>query len=169
MAEITKTELNRSSLQDLRGYANQLGLTVDPNDTRDVVLSKVRTTLGFPDESSSKSKAKSKTEDTSSDPNDEQEPAQYEFRKPAELAPAPEGTDYNPRLRKVTIRIPSQENDKQPVPVSVNGRTWVIQRDKDAEVPHYVYLTLRDSVEGQLDPTSGTVFEVPMYPVHLVG
>ena len=68
--------------------------------------------------------------------------AQQEARKvaPAE-APRPDG----PKL--VTIRIPKTKDEKDDVFVSVNFRTYQIQRGVEVEVPDFVAEVLRHREE----------------------
>jgi hypothetical protein len=51
--------------------------------------------------------------------------------------------------KKVTIHIYAQEGPggKDPVPVGLNGKVWLIPRDKDLKVPAELVGILKDSVQ----------------------
>jgi hypothetical protein len=59
---------------------------------------------------------------------------------------------------KVLIRIGKTEmpGGKDPVPVGVNGRTVVIQRDMNVELPYRFYLALQNAVRETVDQNSQT-------------
>ena len=46
--------------------------------------------------------------------------------------------------KTVTIRLPLTREEKDGVPVGVNGRTWLIKRGVDVEVPACVAEVLRN-------------------------
>lgn len=56
---------------------------------------------------------------------------------------APEGA----KEKKVKIRLPLTRKEKDDVPVGVNGRTWLIKRGVDVEVPECVARALRHKEE----------------------
>ena len=56
---------------------------------------------------------------------------------------APEGA----KEKMVTIRLPLTRTEKDDVPVGVNGRTWLIKRGVDVEVPECVAEVLRHKEE----------------------
>lgn len=47
--------------------------------------------------------------------------------------------------KKVKLMIPSTEHDRQPVPVGINGYVFLIERDKEVQVPESVVQVLRDA------------------------
>jgi hypothetical protein len=49
--------------------------------------------------------------------------------------------------KTVKIILPLTRTEKNDVPVGVNGRTWLIQRGKEVEVPECVAEVLRHSEE----------------------
>ena len=49
--------------------------------------------------------------------------------------------------KTVTIRLPLTRAEKDDVPVGVNGRTWLIKRGVDVEVPECVAEVLRNREE----------------------
>lgn len=49
--------------------------------------------------------------------------------------------------KMVTIRLPLTRTEKDDVPVGVNGRTWLIKRGVDVEVPECVAEVLRHKEE----------------------
>ena len=56
---------------------------------------------------------------------------------------APEGA----KEKMVKIRLPLTRTEKDDVPVGVNGRTWLIKRGVDVEVPECVAEVLRHKEE----------------------
>nr|DAL12199.1 MAG TPA_asm: hypothetical protein [Caudoviricetes sp.] len=49
-----------------------------------------------------------------------------------------------PAEKMVRIRLPITREEKEPVPVWVNERSWLIQRGQEVEVPEYVAEVLRN-------------------------
>lgn len=49
--------------------------------------------------------------------------------------------------KTVTIRLPLTRTEKDDVPVGVNGRTWLIKRGEDVEVPACVAEVLQHQEE----------------------
>lgn len=49
-----------------------------------------------------------------------------------------------PTEKMVRIRLPITREEKEPVPVWVNERSWLIQRGQEVEVPEYVAEVLRN-------------------------
>lgn len=60
-----------------------------------------------------------------------------ETKKPEKKAKAP-------AEKMVRIRLPITREEKEPVPVWVNERSWLIQRGQEVEVPEYVAEVLRN-------------------------
>lgn len=147
--DLNKNKIKRASKAELVEWLSQLGLSPDSNDSREVLIQKLLEYMGFLENEPIETRKKPR------------------FHIP-ELAPAPEGTDYEDRLRPVVIRIASSENDKQPVRVTINGKKWLIQRDMDAEVPKLILDHLNQAVNGELDPSTGQVRDVPRYPVQII-
>lgn len=59
-------------------------------------------------------------------------------------AKKPEKKAKAPAERMVRIRLPITREEKEPVPVWVNERSWLIQRGREVEVPEYVAEVLRN-------------------------
>ena len=80
--------------------------------------------------------------------------------------------------KTVKIKIPRMEGDtgKQPVFVNFQGREFLIQRNKEVEVPYGVYEILKNAVEFRYetvrDPETGRrdleKTEVQSYPAQVV-
>ena len=62
----------------------------------------------------------------------------------ANTTKAPEGA----KEKTVRIRLPLTRTEKDDVPVGVNGRTWLIKRGVDVEVPECVAAMLRYKEEA---------------------
>lgn len=78
--------------------------------------------------------------------------------------------------KMVTIRIPSQPNTpggKEPVPVGVNGKVYLIQRNMDVPVPIEVMKVLENAnkTEYDLGPNGEPINprDVPSYPFSVMG
>lgn len=56
----------------------------------------------------------------------------------------PEKKAKTPAEKMVRIRLPITREEKEPVPVWVNERSWLIQRGQEVEVPEYVAEVLRN-------------------------
>lgn len=66
--------------------------------------------------------------------------------------------------RRAEIIIATHERDRQPVPVGVNGKTYLIKRGEKAIVPEAVVKVLNNAVQYQYDPKSMERQEVLSYP-----
>jgi hypothetical protein len=55
--------------------------------------------------------------------------------------------ETKPTEKMVTIRLPLTRTEKDDVYVSVNNRTWLIQRGKDVQVPECVAEVLQHQEE----------------------
>lgn len=62
----------------------------------------------------------------------------------ANTTKAPEGA----KEKTVRIRLPLTRTEKDDVPVGVNGRTWLIKRGVDVDVPECVAAMLRYKEEA---------------------
>ena len=79
--------------------------------------------------------------------------------------------------RRVRIRIMSGRNaqERAPVPVGVNGRAYLIERDREVLVPESVVRVLEMAVEKQAvevveDGQTRTVFQdTPRFPFQVLG
>lgn len=69
---------------------------------------------------------------------------------------------------RVTIIIGTSESDKQPVPVSVNGRNYVMQRGKEVSVPPCVLEVLDHAVKQVWDSEMKEYSKVKRYPYQVV-
>ncbi len=162
--ELGKNQIKKANKAELTEWLSQLGLSPDSNDAKDVLVQKLLDYMGFNEPVETEA-----PEDVSETREDSRITARKKSRfNVPELAPAPEGTDMEDRLKPVTIRIASSENDKQPVRVSINGKKWLIQRDMDAVVPKLILDQLNQAVDGQLEPSTGQIRDVPRYPVQVI-
>jgi len=158
MAEITQNKLTRANEKQLREWAAGLDVEVSADEKPASIRTKLATTLGFAD-----IHEKVEVQDTKS-----------MFQSVPKLAPAfpddPEKEAERDKedLKPITIIIPSSEDDKQPVPVIVNGRQWVIQRDMEATIPMYVYKALTSAKKGIVHPETREVRYTPHYPIQVI-
>lgn len=74
-------------------------------------------------------------------------------------------TDHEKRFEIIIAR---HDQDKQPVPVGVNGKTYLIQRGQKVIVPESVIGVLETSVQFQYDPATMDRSEVQSYPFQIV-
>ncbi len=86
----------------------------------------------------------------------------------------PEPKAKSGKPKKYRIRILAEKDAKGPVPVGVNGRVTLIQRNKEVEVSEPVYLILtqysnRIVGEPMEDGEGVRTYEQPAYPVTLLG
>lgn len=89
-------------------------------------------------------------------------------------AVAPRPAEAVAQRKMVTIRIPNQESigGKEPVPVGVNGKVYLIKRDTDVPVPVEVVHVLKNANRVVFDkgpngePINPTF--VPTYPFSIV-
>lgn len=63
--------------------------------------------------------------------------------------------DNDPTIR-VTVSSTSMPGGKHPVPVGVNGRVVVIQRDKSVDLPMRYYYALENAVAAEVSQVEGT-------------
>jgi hypothetical protein len=70
--------------------------------------------------------------------------------------------------KMVTINIARSKEDKQPVPVGLNGKVYRMKRGEDVTVPAGVVDILRNAIQVFRDPDTGEDHEVEAYPFHEV-
>lgn len=70
--------------------------------------------------------------------------------------------------KRYEIIIATHDQDKQPVTVGVNGKTFLIQRGKKVVVPKSVIGVLESAVQYQYDPGTMERTEVLSYPFQIV-
>lgn len=80
----------------------------------------------------------------------------------AESHPAAPGEGKNEKRYKVIIQTSDQ--DQQPVPVFVNGRSYVIKRGEEVTVPASVVEVLNNAVQHVYDPSTMKERTVLAYP-----
>lgn len=80
----------------------------------------------------------------------------------------PADTSEGGKEKRYEIVIQTDGNDKQPVPVGVNGKMWVIQRGKNVIVPASVIGVLKNAVRYEYDPKDMKRTEVLAYPFQVV-
>ena len=85
-----------------------------------------------------------------------------------EPSPEPEAAPAKKAKRRAEIIIATHERDRQPVPVGVNGKTYLIKRGEKAIVPESVVKVLNNAVQYQYDPKTMERQEVLSYPFQVV-
>lgn len=70
--------------------------------------------------------------------------------------------------KRYEIIIATHDQDKQAVPVGVNGKTWLIKRGEKVIVPECVVENLRNAVQFQYDPATMERTEVMSYPFQVL-
>lgn len=83
-------------------------------------------------------------------------------------APETEQPKKATQEKRFEIIIATHDQDKQPVPVGVNGKTYLIQRGKRVEVPESVVKVLESAVQFQYDPKTMERTEVLSYPFQVM-
>jgi len=71
--------------------------------------------------------------------------------------------------KRIKILIHKTKEDKQPVPVAINGFTWLIKRGHEVAVPIEVIEALRHAIRTELDEETMEYIEVPSYPFQVLG
>jgi len=66
------------------------------------------------------------------------------------------------------IIIARHDQDKQPVPVGVNGKTWLIQRGEKVIVPKRVVDNLSNAVQFNYDPATMKRTDIQSYPFQIL-
>lgn len=128
-------DLNSMDRAQLEEMAENLGVKFNANIKDDTLRARIAETLG----------------DTSQ-PATETDPA------PAQLDTETE------KQKRFEIIIQKDGQDKQPVPVGVNGRNHVIKRGEKVIVAESVVHALTNAVQHQYDPDNMEVMEVLSYP-----
>ncbi|NOQ36068.1 MAG: hypothetical protein GQ569_09255 [Methylococcaceae bacterium] len=69
-------------------------------------------------------------------------------------------------IKKVNLMILKSESDtgSKVVPVSVNGKTWAIERGKQVLVPEFIVEVLKNAVKNIYNEAGTDYHEVPAYP-----
>lgn len=81
---------------------------------------------------------------------------------------APEAEEEPVKRRKLTIHKTENDTGSNQVALSVNGKTWLIQRGEEVEVPDFIVEVLRNAIKEVHEYNSKTDEtvrrEVPSYP-----
>ncbi|MCD6006907.1 hypothetical protein [Halomonas sp. IOP_31] len=127
--------------EELESTATDLGISFQGNTKDDTLRKKINDALGTPDA------------------NDAPAPT---FDNPA----APGETN---RAKRYRIIIATNDQDKQPVQVGVNGRMYVIKRGEEVTVPESVVENLSNAVQHIYDPKTMKESKVLAYPFQVMG
>lgn len=73
------------------------------------------------------------------------------------------------KAKRYRVIVATHDQDKQPVQVGVNGRTYVIERGKEVVVPESVVEVLTNAVQHQYDPATMKETRVMAYPFQNLG
>ncbi|WP_277810688.1 hypothetical protein [Chromohalobacter canadensis] len=73
------------------------------------------------------------------------------------------------KAKRYRIIIATNDQDKQPVQVGVNGRMYVIKRGEEVTVPASVVSVLSDAVQHIYDPKTMKESKVLAYPFQVMG
>lgn len=73
------------------------------------------------------------------------------------------------KAKRYRLIVATNEQDKQPVQIGVNGRNYVIERGKEVVVPESVVEVLRNAVQHQYDPHTMEEIKVMAYPFQVLG
>ena len=138
--ELSKATLDQLSGAELREQADAVGVQYASNIGDDTLRKKIMDALGISSESNSSPSAEAE-QDTSED---------------------------KPLSKKVTIVINKDKDDKQPVPVAVNGKVYRIVRGEKVTVPVEVLNVLEDAIQVIKDPETEELSEVPAYNYRVV-
>lgn len=151
MQKVKQVPIEEASLQQLRAFANNnLGLELAPNCKTDTVLAKIRSAWNqpyvlVPDD----------------DPPVSIEPAQLAPTTAAAPTPAPQrGAGApppvldRPELGKVRIKITREDGPggADPVPLGVNGKIMVVERDKLSDIPYPYFEALSHAIRKVYEP-----------------
>lgn len=79
-----------------------------------------------------------------------------------------EAAPKKPKGKRYEIIVATDNQDKQPVFVGVNGRNYVIQRGKKVTVPAAVVNVLSTAVQDVYDPESMEKHPVQSYPFQII-
>lgn len=138
--ELSKATLDQLSGAELREQADAVGVQYASNIGDDTLRKKIMDTLGISSESNSSPSVE-----------------------------AAQGTSEDkPFSKKVTIVINKDKDDKQPVPVAVNGKVYRIVRGEKVTVPVEVLNVLEDAIQVIKDPETEELSEVPAYNYRVV-
>lgn len=139
---LNKSIIHKASRDQLMQWCLDRNITVETEETRTSLQDKLRTREGLKDLSTAKSRIRVFKEAPNEDPEKV--------------------------FRKVKIRIASEGDDSQPVFAGLNGTSFVIQRDRVAEVPFCVYQVIANALTDRYNPRTMEVSRVPLYPVQLL-
>ncbi len=70
--------------------------------------------------------------------------------------------------KRVTISIPESETDTQPVQIYVNGRSYIIRRGEEVDVPESVIEVLNNAKQMVYNPETMKAREVLSYPFQII-
>lgn len=66
--------------------------------------------------------------------------------------------------KTVFVTIAKDKDNKQPVPLGLNGKIIRIRRGERVEIPEAFLAVLQNAVRQEKDPESGELIETPAYP-----
>lgn len=135
---MSNTDVNALGRPELEAIANDLGIKFRADMKDDTLRGKIAEALG-----------EAAPEDT--------QPA---VAPTLEDAPKPE--------KRYTVIIAKDATDKQPVPVSVNGKNYIIKRGEKVKVPASVVAVLQNAVQFIYDPETLEREEVHSYPFQVL-
>lgn len=81
----------------------------------------------------------------------------------------PRAPGESKKAKRFKLIIATNDQDKQPVQVGVNGRMYVIKRGEEVIVPESVINVLRDAVQHIYDPKTMKESKVHAYPFQVLG
>lgn len=142
MSEINVATMERAELEQT---AKDLSLSFAHNISDDKLREKINEALGDGGSTDNAAGDTTPSETQSSD---------------SEQAEAPE--------KRYEILIATHDQDKQPVPIGVNGKTTLIQRGKKVIVPESVVEVLQNAVQHQYDPGTMERTDVLSYPFQII-
>lgn len=126
--------IDNMSREQMLGLADDMGIRVSGNAKDDTIRAKLKEQLG-------------------------EAPAPDIAESSAAAAPG-----ESKKSKRFDITVHTDKDDKQPVQVGVNGRTYVITRGKKVTVPESVIEVLNNAVQVQYDPETMEQHEIQSYP-----
>ncbi len=131
-------EVNNMNREELEATASDLGLSFPHNISDDKLRTKINESLGD---------ALASADAT---------------------AEATDITNKSVTEKRFEIIITRHDQDKQPVPVGINGKTYLIQRGQKVIVPRPVVIALENAVQHHYDPDTMERSDVQSYPFQIV-
>ncbi|WP_043530470.1 hypothetical protein [Litchfieldella xinjiangensis] len=142
MSDSTPINTAEMTREQLEATANDLGVKFQSNIGDDTLRSRIDEALGTPNPTGSAT-------------------------KPANEQPKGSAQQTKPAKRKIIVA--THDQDKQPVQVFVNGRSYIIERGKEVVVPVSVVEVLRNAVQDVYDPKTMKKSHVMAYPYQDLG